>query len=549
MRRTAPAAVLACLVILAAPVPALAQGESAEALRPRTIRLSVGMDWNHWTERFGAPSPLNPLFVDGAREPIGVYAGSDSLGTIQLPFFTPTQSQVQSLTGQSGWLLDVGRARLTMDASVRSTPFRLEWAASRRLGFRVSVPIVRARMSVFLTGPDTANSASLGNVGFNPAFLTAGALDAFRAQADTALRALRAQAANGPLALRAQAQNELNALQPLVCGLYSLAGGSSSDPTSLCFAPTAVAASVLLPVAGKPAGDTLAARLATGQTGYAALAAQLAGAGVAMPAFSSGFTLPSAPLDSNGIRRLFYDPRGPIGADSLLDVVKTGFGDMEVGFWLQLADRPRWRSQLAVNARLPTGNMDSPDNLVDLPLGDHQTDVEVAWRNDFVSGSNLWFHVGGRYGTQMADQLTRRVSPWYLPFAPASATAAVKRQLGSYFALDVVPNWQLDDAFGIGIGWHYFHQAATTWTYVDPADEARIGFPASVLGEATAVSRMRVGAGVTFSTVERYAQHRASLPYRVTWSYNTTFYGRGGQVPKAGVMMVEIQAYLGGWGR
>jgi hypothetical protein len=55
---------------------------------------------------------------------------------------------------------------------------------------------------------------------------------------------------------------------------------------------------------------------------------------------------------------------------------------------------------------------------------------------------------------------------------------------------------------------------------------------------------MRVGAGVTFSTLNRYLEGRTRLPYRVTWSYQRTFYGLGGQVERASVMSLAIEAYV-----
>jgi hypothetical protein len=545
--RRAPLAVVSLLACILVPRSVLAQGESAIPLPAHTLRLSIGADWSHWSDRFGVATPLNPGLVNGAREPIGTYFGAESLGTVQLPFLAPAQSQVRSLTGLSGWLLNVGRSKLTLDASWRSTPLRLEYAPSTRFGFSVNVPIVRARMSVFLAGPDTAVKGSIGNVGFNPTLASPAVLDTYRAEADTAMRALREQMTNGPLALRTQAQTLYNSLQPLACGLYSLGGGSATSATSPCYSATPVPRSYLLPVDTSQAGDTLTSRLGQGESSYATLAAQYATAGVAMPAFNSTYTLPGAPLDSAGVRRLFYDPNGALAGDSLNEVVRTRLGDVELGAWIQLANGAHWRSQVAVTARLATGSPDSPDNFIDLPTGTHERGVEVAMRNDLIAGRNFWLHVGGRYGVSSPDQLLRRVSPWYLPYAPLSATALVQRKMGDYYGVDLVPNWQLDDAFDIGIGWHYYHQAATSYTYVgDPvAMQALIGYPASVLGDATQVDRMRVGAGLTFSTLDRYARGKARLPYRVTWSYNTTLYGRGGQVPNDGVMSVMISAYFG----
>jgi hypothetical protein len=545
--RRAPLVAVSLLACILVPRSVLAQGESAIPLPAHTLRFTLGADWSHWSDRFGTATPINPLLLDGAREPIGSYFGAESLGTIQLPFLAPAESQVRALTGLPGWALNVGRSILTLDASWRSTPLKLEYAPSSRFGFSVNVPIVRARMSAFLAGPDTSVKGSFGNVGFNPAFLSAGALDNYRAQADTAMRALREQMTSGPVALRAQAQALYNSLQPLACGLYSLGGGSASASTSPCYSATPVPRSVLLPVDTSEAGDTLTARLGKGESDYATLAAQYAGAGVTMPAFNSAYGLPSGPLDSAGVRRIFYDPNGDLVGDSLTEVVRTRLGDVELGAWFQLANGAHWRSQLAVSARLATGSPDSPDNFIDLPTGTHERGVEVAMKNDLIAGKNFWFHVGGRYGVASPDQLLRRVSPWYLPYAPLSATALVQRKMGDYYGVDLVPNWQLDEAFDVGIGWHYYHQAATSFSYVgDPvAEQALIGYPAGILGLNTEVERMRVGVGLTFSTLDRYARGRARLPYRITWTYNTTLYGRGGQVPKDGTMSLMISAYFG----
>lgn len=542
MRRALLAAAALLLAGILAPRSVRAQGEHAGAQPAGSFRLSVGAEWAHFTERFGMPRPAVPTIqgaatVDGARELLGLDFGDDSLGVQTLPFLVPTQNQLRQLTGIADYSMNLGRSVLTLDANVRQQPIRLRWAPSRRFGLGVNVPIVRARMSVFLSGPDST-VASQGNVGLS----STGSYATFTTESEAALLALAQAAASGPVGFRPQAQAQLDALRPLLCGLSSLVGAAAA--TSPCFSTLAAPPALLLPVVGSASGDSITARLARAQADYETVRTQAAGQGVTLPPLGAVFDLPAVALDSTELRRFFSDPAGSLAGDSLLEVVRTGIGDMEVGAWLQLADGPRWRSQLEVTLRLPTGKMDDPDNFLDLGTGDHQTDVEVALRNDLVINEHLWLHLGGRYGLQMADQLVRRVTPWYLPFAPVTSRADVERNLGDYLQVDLVPNWQLDDALNVGIGWHYFRQGATTFAYADPADEARIGLPASVLGLATSVTRMRVGAGVTFSTLSRYARRQARLPYRVTWSYNATFSGRGGQVPKAGVMTVEIQAFF-----
>lgn len=546
MPRPRAAALLSLLALFILPRAAAAQGEDAVPLRPGMIRLGIAPDWARWNRRFGSGTPG---YADGSLEPLAVDFTAESLGVGRLPFLAPAQSTLRSVTGLPAFLMNLGRAEITMNASVRVVPLTLEMGLTRRVGLSVMVPLVRARTEVFVLGPssDTARAAAWtrGNVGFNPRLDRPDTLRSFLTQVDSALIALQRQAASGPASLRAQAQSTLNSLQPLLCGLYTLGAGSAANAGSLCYSATPAAYSPLLPVDTSAAGDSIIMRLQRAETSYQQLQAQYAAMGVTLPPLDAQYALPKGPIDSLGIRRLFSDPGMPLAGDSLTTIVRTRLGDMEVAASFQLADGDRLRSQLVVLARLPTGHVDSKDNFVDLATGDRQLDVEVGLRNDLVVGGNFWVHVGGRFGTQKADQLERRVAPADFPFAPLASTALVRRQLGSYYAVDVVPNWRLDDAFSLGLGYHYFHQNRTEFSYVNPGDELVIGLPASVLDQETEISRMRIGAGITFSTIARYAARRASLPYTVSASYQNTLWGRGGAVPQASVFHLTIRAYFG----
>jgi len=547
MRRATAAALVSVFVLAVLPRSVVAQGEDAAQLSPGTLRITLAPDWSRWDHRFGEGTPG---YARGALEPAGIDFSSDSLGTGQLPFLQGVQTRVRNLTGLSAFRLNLGRAQLTLNTSVRVVPLGLELGITRRLAIGVTVPIVRSRVEAFLLGPDTgaAAAATRGNVGWNPAFLTPGALDTFRLEVDSMLNALAAQAASGPPALRAQAQAMLAGMQSQLCDLWALAGSlTPADAASPCAAAGDAQVAPLLPDTGSEAGRAITAWLGGAQANYEQLRAQYAALGVTLPGFALGFALPTTPLDSAGLRRFLTDRNGPLAADSLTSVVRTRLGDVEVGASYQLADRARLRTLVTLIARLPTGYVDSKDNLIDVGTGDHQLDVEVGLRNDIVLGSAFWIHAGGRYGMQFSDQLDRRVSPANLPFAPFAASARVKRDLGDYVAIDIVPNWRLDDAFSLGLAWRYFRQGATRFGYTDPADEARIGLPASVLDRETAITRMRIGAGMTFSTLSRYAAGRARLPYTVTASYQNTFWGAGGRVSAASVFNLTIRGYVRVW--
>jgi hypothetical protein len=541
MHRPTGLIILIASALLAGFHDAKAQGEDALPLRGGTLRINLIPDWAHWNERFGRGTPG---YSDGTREPLAVDFNSDSLGVAGIPSLASAQARLQSVTGLTGFQLNLGRAQLTIENSFRVVPVGIDLALSSRLVLRASVPIVRARVTTFLGGSDTLNPATLGTVGLNPALSDGTTYAAYVTQVDTLLRALLQQSQSGPAGLRSSAAAEYATLLDFLCRLSTLAAGQPAGAHCANALIVNPAQSPVLPVATSEAGDSIAARLGAARTRYDNLRAQYASQGVTLPAFDAAYALPAAALDSSGLRSTLL---GGFGGDSLTSIVRTRLGNVELGGWYQLAMGPRWRSQVAVTLRLPTAVEDSPHNFVDLATGVDAPGYEIAMRNDFVLRSDFWLHAGGRIGGWSSSTLLRRVGPANAFLVPISDTAQVNRSPGGYLAIDVVPNWQLDDAFRLGVGLHWFRQAAASYSYVDPTDEARIGLAASVLDEETAISALQLGAGVTFSTLPRYAAGQASLPYTVTAAFHRTYWGSGGKVPAAASFSLAIRAYLSLW--
>lgn len=532
MRRPARLAILLASALSFAVGDALAQGEDALPLRRGTLRVNLLPDWARWNERFGRGTPG---YSEGSREPLGVDFGSDSLGVAQIPGLAATEARLASLTGISGLRLNLGRGRLTLNNSVRVVPVGIDLAISSRLVVFATLPIVRARVETFLLGSDTT-AATRGNMGLTPGGTT---YDLYVTQVDTLVRALVYQSQNGPAALQAQATATLQSIEPLLCSLYGLAAG----PGGAC-AAAGVQRSPVLPWDATEAADSIAARLLAARTEYNNLSAQYAGQGVTLPTFDAAFALPTTPLDSTGLRNVSLG----LGGDSLTGIVRTRLGNVELGGWYQLAMGPRWRSQVGATLRLPTATDDSPHYFVDLGTGYETMGWQVAMRNDFVLRSDFWVHVGARASGWSSYDLVRRVAPPSMLLVPIADTATVSRSPGLTTVLDVVPNWQLDDAFRLGMGLHWIRTGAMKHEYVNSGDAARIGRSASVLDEETEQNALRLGAGITFSTLSRYAAGRASLPYTVTASYYRTFSGSGGNVPAASGFSLLIRGYISLWG-
>jgi hypothetical protein len=518
MRRVLPAA-LAVTPLLAArlvtPATLAAQAEFATPVPAGVVRINFTPIWLQYDHYFGYHTPG---YADGAPVPLGAALTADSLGVANLPFLGPYQDTLRNATGLGAFSFNLGRVVTQLSASIRTLPIGIEVGLSRRLAIGVTVPIVRSRVDVSFA----ADSAKPGNVGWNPGYLDPAAISAFRDQMDAALAALQEQAANGPDSLRPPAQAALAALQPF---------------RGLVGAP-------FLPRDTTAAGDSITMRLASAEADYSQLVTRFAALGITLPALTATLALPDAALTRADLERLFSDPTLPVAADTLGTVVRTGIGDITAHAALQFADGARYRGQLVVTTRFPTGSAPSANTFLDLGTGTHQMAVEVALANDVQLGGSFLIHGVARYGAARADQIPMRVTTPDLPLAPVASLATIKRAPASYLGLEVAPTWLMDDAFSIRLEYGYFDQGPTRHSYVDPADETRIGLPASVLDEGTGARLSRIGGGVTFSTLQRYQQGRASLPYSLTVTYDNTVSGRGGRVAQTGMFRIQLRAYV-----
>ena len=514
MPRAAPLAATLALAASALCIrPLAAQTEFAVPLGRGQIRLDLAPLWSSWDHRFepGVPGVV-PITEDFT---------ADSLGVATLPFLLPFQNTIRDATGLTNFSINLGHPLIALTASVRTIPIGVELGLSRRLAIGVTLPIVRSRVDASLQ-MDTA-AARRSGLGWNTAIDSTGGTG-FQKQMTAALAALQVQATSGPPALRSQAQAAIAALQPFLA--------ASGLP--------------FLPRQSTAEAESIAVRLSRADSVYTQLAAQYLLAGDTLPPLNAPLALPDSALafGRDDLERLFSDPRLPIAADTFGTVVRTGIGDVTAHATYQFAEGTRYRGQIVVTTRFPTGKAPSASNFLDLGTGTHQFGLEAALANDLLLGAGFLVHGVARLGGSGSDQLPMRVTPPQLPIVPFSRVATIKRKPASYLGLELDPTWVMDDAFSVRVAYSFFTQGATLHSYVDPADAARVGLAASVLDEGTATRWMRIGGAVTFSTAARYAKGRAALPYSVSVGYDNTIWGRAGRVPQQGIFHINFRAYF-----
>jgi len=126
-----------------------------------------------------------------------------------------------------------------------------------------------------------------------------------------------------------------------------------------------------------------------------------------------------------------------------------GIGDIEIGFKYQYYKTDNFRFALQTGVRLPTGKNDDPDNMVDIPYGNGQTDVALYLMNDYVSPwEELWFNFTLRYVVQLPDKQELRV-PSDVNKPLTGYKEEVDRKLGDYAELEFEVHYNPIDVVSI----------------------------------------------------------------------------------------------------
>ena len=521
----------------------LGPGDDATVPPQGVFRFRVLTVWTRSDERYGLNTPGRE---PGSPEPLGVDFTRDTLGVQQIEALVPLRTGLRALAGNPALEVSLGRTDLDLHTSTTAVPLAADFGLTNRLAISVNVPIVRTRTEAFFRINPAGRE---GNLGFNPALSDQTARDAGNAlvgQLRTAATTLTNQrafclanpTANGCPALNANGA----AADALIADATAFANGIAqiySDP-GLPFVPVANS-DVDLAIRGRVAGIT------SGFTSFGVGGITSAG--------------PAAALNVLGradAQRLLSDPTFGFAADSLANIVRIGVGDIEIAAKLQplntLSDDERYtprgwniRSAITALVRLGTGRTDSPDNFVDLGVGDGQIDLEVRAHSDLVFGRRFWTSVNGRYGWQLADHRVLRITDPNRPLAEAYRRQRVDRDLGDYWEAEVIPRYVFSEYVAIAGHYSYRNKEQDVYSGVF-SDTNTVGEPvtldASVLNAETQQTEHRAGGGIVYSTLAAHRRGRSRLPVELSYQYLRSIKGSGGKTPKAAQHVIQLRAYI-----
>jgi len=212
-------------------------------------------------------------------------------------------------------------------------------------------------------------------------------------------------------------------------------------------------------------------------------------------------------------------------------------GDVELAAKYRVLQGASYATSVAFVMRLPTGHQDSPNDLLDVGTGDHQTDFEIQAAQELTLFNRLWLNAAVRAGVQQQGTRDRRVGPVTDLLLPRASLAELNWKPGNYVGVDVAPLLRFGKPFGVGFTWGYFTKQRDAYSYrsaqdsVDLASRLGAPAPASILNDHTAQRWTRLGFAMTYFGPD----------VEGSFSFERTVSGSGGFEPAATVFRIVMR--------
>jgi hypothetical protein len=547
LARSRPRAAVISLVALSILVP-LARGSAQSGIGPLDdatpiprgwVRFGVLNGWTRYDSRYGA---------NGVVDPLGAPLTTDSLGPRQLPRLAPVEGALQTLTNNPLQRLTFGRLDVRSDARIVTTPFVLEYGATNRLSFGVTVPMVQTRQTaqVRVNSRLAGDTTKTSNMGWIPAPQRASV-----AQSNASVVAALTAAASGLTGLVTRCAASPSAPEcSTIQGNEAAAAATAQRATDFATAvATAYGLNEQTALVAPLAGSQLATAI---EAQRAALAAQLA-------AFIPGTTI--GPLSTATTEFSYIDLQGRArtpgllasdlggGIDSIHTTERIGIGDVEINARFAVLDhvprdsvRPigiQYRLVVGGLYRFATSRPDSARDLLDIGTG------EGGGAEGRVSLEVMRGHAGATLAARYAKSFARTVEVPLVGYTiagfPYPSFGQVSRTAGDLLGFAAAPRLYLGN-------WLSFEGDYEMERVGAPTFEAPAGEPCSfcvppegsVLPAATTVQRF--GAGLRYSTVLSYLRRRAKYPIELSYHHLETVSGDA-SAPKISRDVIQLRLY------
>ncbi len=196
-----------------------------------------------------------------------------------------------------------------------------------------------------------------------------------------------------------------------------------------------------------------------------------------------------------------------------------GLSDIELSGRYQYAKSEHWRHAFTGGLRLPTGRIDDPDNLVDIAYGGGVYQLLLRSNHDIIGYGKWGLNATFKYDISLADdKRTVRVSE-DVDQRISDDKARVDVDVGNVFEFDTTATYSFTPQISSFLRYRY------TYKWENNVDGPS-NLPISTLEEETRIVSQQYQVGVAYSTVSKYLEGKATVPYRVALSYRDRFDGK-----------------------
>jgi hypothetical protein len=239
--------------------------------------------------------------------------------------------------------------------------------------------------------------------------------------------------------------------------------------------------------------------------------------GEVAPIYVPGTTVPfpgTVPFTTNDIQNFLVQAYGykPVETWS-----GSGIGDIEVGGRYQYLKTENWRLAFTGGVRLPTGEVDDPDNLVDIAFGSGAWALLFRANNDYTGIENVILNASFEYDLVLPDHETLRV-PDDVNRPLTTNKENVDRDLGDIFKLKLSGAYAFYEGFGLSLLYSYAFQTKDRIS----GDQ---GYNYESLEDETDWTYHEYKVGLSYSTIPLFQKKKFPLPLVVGIEYEDVFAG------------------------
>ena len=205
------------------------------------------------------------------------------------------------------------------------------------------------------------------------------------------------------------------------------------------------------------------------------------------------------------------------GYDPVESWSESGIGDIELLAKYKLYDENDWRLAFTGGVRLPTGEVDDPDNLVDVPFGDGTTDLILRFHSDYTGVDKLFLNATLKYDIQLPSEETKRI-PDNVNLPLTANKEKVDLDLGDVLDLELMGKYSLSREWSVGLKYRYTAKGK------DEVD-GNSGFAYPSLEAETDFTSHMGFLLVGYSSVGKYMDEKTGIPFDLNLAYRDRFAG------------------------